>query len=531
MKIRSTINTASAQYRANYAQMEQLCATLHGRLRESLHQGSDKHLAAARKQGKLTARERVELLLDPDSPFLELMPLAGCERNDINVGGTMVAGIGLVSGKLALIAANVGTIKGGSIDYTTLQKGFRVNEIAMENRLPVINLVESAGANLPEQAQIFSYGGANFRDISRRSRAAIPNIAVVFGNSTAGGAYVPGMSDYTIMVKDRAKVFLAGPPLVKMATNEITDDETLGGATMHATVSGVADYLADDERDGLRIAREIMASLPETHTFGGIDAPIHEPLYATDELLGIVSADLKRPFDMREAIARIVDGSDFSEFKENYGKTLVTGFATIHGFPVGIIANNGVLFSEAANKGAQFIQLCNQQSRPLLFLQNITGFMVGTEYEQGGIIKHGANMINAVANSTVPAITLMMGASYGAGNYAMCGRAYKPRFLFSYPNTKIAVMGSEQLGGVMEMIGRASAAKAGAPLDEAQAAMMKQLFVEGVEKESSAYYATSNLWDDGIIDPRDTRSVLGLALAISYNTEVVGTEGYGVFRM
>jgi acyl-CoA carboxylase subunit beta len=528
--LKTQINRASFGFRHNQMAMTALCEALQQKMQTALHQGSDKHLAAAQKQGKLTARERIELLLDMDSPFLELMPLAGCERTDINVGGTLIGGIGVVSGKMCLVTANVGTIKGGSVDYTTLQKGFRFNAIAAENRLPVVTLVESAGANLPEQAKIFNFGGANFRDITRRSRAGLPTISVVFGNSTAGGAYTPGMSDYSIFVKNNAKVFLAGPPLVRMATNEITDDESLGGATMHATVSGVADYLAEDEHDGIRLAREIMATLPNHHPFAPSETA-KPPLYPAEDLLGIVSADVKHPFEVREVIARIVDGSDFSEFKTNYGKTLVTGFANINGFPVGIIANNGVLFSEAANKGAQFIQLCNQQNRPLLFLQNITGFMVGQKYEEEGIIKHGAKMINAVANSTVPAITVILGASYGAGNYAMCGRAYEPRFLFTYPNSRIAVMGSEQLGGVMELIGRASAAKAGAAYDEAAGSAIKTAFIANVEKESSAYYATSNLWDDGVIDPRETRNYLGFALATIYNNEVSGAEGYGVFRM
>ncbi len=530
--IKTQINSNSATFKENLAKMTALCTELQGKMQLAREQGKEKQIEAARKQGKLTARERIELLLDQDSPFLELMPLAGCVRTDINPGGTLVAGIGVVSGKMCMVSANIGTIKGGSIDYTTLQKGFRVNEIAMENRLPVIYLVESAGANLPEQAQIFNYGGANFREITRRSAQGIPSIAVVFGNSTAGGAYIPGMSDYSIFVKNNAKVFLAGPPLVKMATNEITDDESLGGAKMHASVSGVADYLAEDEFDGIRIAREVLESFFDNHTY--TPTPVTnsiEPLYPASDLLGIVSADLKTPFEMREVIARIVDKSEFAEFKAEYGKTLVTGFANIHGFPVGIIANNGVLFSEAANKGAQFIQLCNQQHRPLLFLQNITGFMVGQKYEEGGIIKHGAKMINAVANSTVPAITLIIGASYGAGNYAMCGRAYQPRFLFSYPNSKIAVMGSEQLGGVMEIIGRAAAAKAKMPFDEEQSATMKQAFIANIDQESTAYFATSNLWDDGIIDPRETRNHLGFALATIHNSPVEGSQNYGVFRM
>lgn len=530
--IRSQINPNAAPFRENQARMQAIIDDYWGRMAQALDQGKAKYLERAKAEGKLSARERIELLLDADAPFMELMPLAGCVRSDINVGGTMVGGIGLVSGRLCLVTANVATIKGGAIDYTTLQKGFRFNEIALENRLPVINLVESAGANLTEQAQIFNYGGASFRDITRRSKLGLPTISVVFGNSTAGGAYVPGMSDYSIFVKNQAKVFLAGPPLVKMATNEITDDESLGGADMHARVSGVSDYLALDEHDAIRLAREIMETLPENAT----DAPFarteaRPPLYDPETLLGILPDDLKVPYDARELIARLVDGSEFAEFKAEYGSTLVTGFAQLHGYPVGILANNGVLFSESANKGAQFIQLCNQQNRPLIFLQNITGFMVGRKYEEGGIIKNGAKLINAVANSGVPAITVMVGASYGAGNYAMCGRAYQPRFLFSYPHAYIAVMGSEQLAGVMEIIGRNAAEKAGMPYDEAQGEQLKQMFVEQVKKESNAYFATSNLWDDGVIDPRETRNYLGFALAVCYNGEVKGAEGYGVFRM
>jgi acetyl-CoA carboxylase carboxyltransferase component len=528
--LRTKVNTNDPQYKENMARMTHLCSQLAGKMQSALFQGKEKYLQRAASIGKFSARERIELLLDPDSPFLELMALAGCERDDINVGGTMVCGIGLVSGKLTMITANVGTIKGGSIDYTTLQKGFRAGDIALENKLPVINLVESAGANLPEQAKIFNYGGKNFRDITARSKMGLTTISVVFGNSTAGGAYVPGMSDYAIFVKDNAKVFLAGPPLVKMATNEETDDESLGGAAMHSRISGVSDYLAQDELDAIRIARDIMETLPHTHTLP-INTPPDEPLYAADELLGIVPADLKIPFDVREVIARIVDGSRFAEFKAEYGNTLVTGFAEIFGYPVGILANNGVLFSESANKGAQFIQLCNKQNRPLLFLQNITGFMVGQKYEESGIIKNGAKLINAVSNSEVPAITVMIGASYGAGNYAMNGRAYNPRFLFTWPNAKIAVMGSEQLGGVMEIIGRAAAQKAGFEYDVEQGDAMKQLFIQQVDAESNAYYATSNLWDDGIIDPRQTRQHIGFCLTVAYNQPVKGADSFGVFRM
>jgi acetyl-CoA carboxylase carboxyltransferase component len=457
--------------------------------------------------------------------------LAGLGGKGFGPGGTTVGGIGLVSGRLCMCIANVGTNKGGSVDYATLQKSLRLGEIAMENELPVINLVESAGANLPEQHDIFNYGGATFRDIARRSKAGIPTISAVFGNATAGGAYVPGMSDHAIFVKGQAKVFLAGPPLVKMATNEIVDDETLGGAAMHSRVSGVSDYLAEDEREAIRLAREIVGRLrpPRTHYIpaGSIEAP----LYPAEEILGIVGPDANRPFDMREVIARVVDGSRFLEFKAEWGDTLVTGFAEIHGYRVGILANNGVLFSEAANKGAHFIQLCEQNETPLLFFQHITGFMVGKVYEHGGIIKHGAKLINTVANSEVPAITIMMGASYGAGNYAMMGRAYQPRFLLSYPNARIAVMGPEQLAGVMETIQRQAAEKAGLPHVEEQAAMLRQHMAREVEKTSSAWYATGRLWDDGVIDPRLTREHLGFCLAAIHNAPIGGSRRYGVFRM
>ncbi|HXH20237.1 MAG TPA: carboxyl transferase domain-containing protein [Chitinophagales bacterium] len=511
--------------------MTALVEELHQKLNESLSQGSEKHLKKAREAGKFSARERIELLLDQDSPFMELLPLAGLGLDGFGAGGTLVTGIGLVSGKLCMITANVGTKKGGAIDYATLQKGLRAGEIASENRLPIVNLVESAGANLPEQEKIFNYGGANFRGITRRSKAGLTTISVVFGNATAGGAYIPGMSDYVVMVKKQAKVFLAGPPLVKMATNEVTDDESLGGAEMHSRISGVSDYLAQNELNAIRIAREIMAFLKKPE--GGFipHEPVKEPLYSADEILGIISPDLKVPFDAREIIARIADGSEFSEFKPEYGPTLVTGFATIHGYPVGILANNGVLFSESSNKGAQFIQLANRNDTPLVFLQNITGFMVGKKYEEGGIIKNGAKLINAVSNSEVPAITIMMGASYGAGNYAMCGRAYQPRFLFAWPNSRIAVMGPEQLSGVMEIIQRQAAETAGIPYDVAQGKQLREYMIQEVEKKSTAWYSTGNLWDDGVIDPRQTRNYLGMCLAVVNNVKVKGTGEFGVFRM
>lgn len=533
MLIKTKINTNSATYKENYQKMMDKIGTLQKHLQNSLFQGEDKHKERAKSKGKLLARERIEMLLDIDSPFLELCPLAGLEvKGGFGTGGTMVAGIGFVSGKMCMITANVGTHKGGAVDISSLQKAIRIGEIAKENNLVGINLVESAGANLPDQAKVFNLGGNNFKEITRRSKAGIPTISIVFGNSTAGGAYIPGMSDYTIFIKNQAKVFLAGPPLVKMATNEIVDDETLGGAEMHSKISGVSDYLANDELDGIRITRELVDNLDTPqNTDNTINKPYKEPLYPIDELLGIISVDPKIPFDCREVIARLVDGSEFHEFKKDYGTTLICGYAKIHGYPIAIISNNGVLFNDSSNKGAHFIQLCNMNNTPILFLQNITGFMVGKQYEQAGIIKDGAKMINAVSNSEVPMFTIMMAASYGAGNYAMCGRAYNPRFLFSYPNSMIAVMGSEQLAGVMQMVAKESAIKSGKQYDEQQAEQMKAFMQAEIEKQSNAFFASGQLWDDGIIDPRDTRHILGLVLALTYMNEIKGTNAWGVYRM
>jgi len=526
---KTRLNRNSESYQRNYQLMQEKISELNAKYQEALFQGEPKYIERTKKSGRLLARERIEMLLDQDSPFMELLPLAGWGTDGFGTGGTLVAGIGFVSGRLVVINSNVGTIKGGAVDYATLQKGLRVGEIANDNELPIISMVESAGANLPDQAKIFNYGGANFREITRRSKAGIPTISIVFGSSTAGGAYIPGMSDYVIMVKNEAKVFLAGPPLVKMATNEVTDEESLGGAKMHSTVSGVSDYLAEDEMDGIRLAREIMANLKSPKKPNNNN--ITEPLYDKEEILGVVSADVRTPFDPRELIARFVDGSEFSEFKPLYGSTLITGYASINGYRVGILANNGVLFSEAANKGAQFIQLCNQNDTPLLFLQNITGFMVGRKYEEEGIIKNGAKLINAVSNSEVPAITIIIGASYGAGNYAMCGRAYKPRFLFTYPNSRIAVMGPDQLAGVMQIIGRQAAEKSGTVYDEEQGRQMAGYMVKEAEKQSNAWYASGQLWDDGVIDPRETRNYLKLCMDVIHQVPVQGAKGYGVFRM
>jgi len=529
--LKSNIQTNSSQYKINYDEMLDLVKQLNEHLEEGRFQGKEKHIQRARKRGKYLARERIELLLDKDSPFMELMPLAGMNRKGgFGAGGTTVAGIGVVSGKLCMISSNVGTRKGGSTDYHTVQKGLRIGQITRENRLPSISLVESGGANLPDQAKIFNYGGESFREISRRSKLGLPTISVVFGNATAGGAYVPGMSDFAIFQKKAAKVFLAGPPLVKMATNEESTEEELGGAEMHSRISGVSDYLAEDELDGIRIAREIMQFIRVDKAHQNPKANIEKPLYDRDEILAVVPANIKTPFDCRELIMRITDGSKFSEFKSEYGSTMVTGWADIHGYPIGIIGNNGVIFSEAANKAAQFIQLSNKNNTPLLFLQNTTGYMVGKAYEEGGIIKNGAKLINAVSNSEVPSMTIMIGSSYGAGNYGMNGRSYDPRFLFAYPNSKIGVMGSEQLAGVMEIIQKASAKSLGTEYDEEKARIAKEMLIREAESKASAWHSTSEIWDDGVIDPRETRNYVGFCLAVMYNSDIKGADSYGIWR-
>ena len=529
--MRSRIELKNPQFEANrQANLERLEA-LQGALNAANEGGGEKYVQRHIARGKLLPRERIERLLDRDSHFLELCPLAGYKTGaGVKPGASIVGGIGVVSGVECLIVATEATVKGGAMNEYSVLKTRRLSEIAEKNKLPTVNLVESAGADLPNQSKIFVPGGGAFRDLTRASASGLPTVCVVFGSSTAGGAYVPGMSDYVVMVQDNARVYLAGPPLVKMATNEDANEEELGGAVMHSRVSGVSDYLAADELDAIRIAREVVGCLEWQKDGPAPNETVEEPLYPAEDLLGIASADVRTPFDAREVIARVVDGSRFHEFKPEYGTTLVTGWAHIHGYPVGIIANQGVLFSEAANKGAQFIQLCNQKSVPLVFLQNITGFMVGTAYEQGGIIKHGAKMINAVSNSTVPAITIMMGASYGAGNYAMCGRAYGPRFLFSWPNHKIAVMGGEQLAGVLEIVKRGAAAKRGVDVNEMELTMMKTMLQQQIDKESDAFFATARLWDDGIIDPRDTRTVIGITLSAALNAPVEGTMQFGVFR-
>ncbi len=524
------VDPRSEAFRTNYAGMLEQVRLLHEQLALARAGGGEKYVSRHRQRGKLLPRERIELLLDRDAPFLELSPLAGW-GTEYALGGSCVTGIGVVSGVECLLSANDPTVKGGAINPISLDKTFRAADIAAQNRLPVINLTESAGADLPEQAKIFVRGGRSFRDLTRRSAERIPTVCLVFGNSTAGGAYVPGMSDYVVMVKGGAKVFLAGPPLVKMATNEETDEESLGGAEMHSRISGVSDYLAEDERDAIRLGREIVAHLNWRKLGQAKMAPPEDPRYDPDELLGIGSLDVRKPFEVREVIARLVDGSRFEEFKPLYGQTLITGWAHLHGYPLGILGNNGILFSDSSEKAAQFIQLCNKLDVPLLFLHNITGYMVGKQYEQGGIIKDGAKMINAVSNSTVPMFTVMIGSSYGAGNYGMCGRAYDPRFLFTWPNHKIAVMGPEQLAGVMSIVRRGAAARAGQPYDEAEDQAVRQMVEQRITEESNAFYATGRVWDDGVIDPRDTRTALGIALSAAFGNVVRGAEAFGVFRM
>lgn len=493
--------------------------------------GGRKYTDRHHGRGKFLVRERIELLLDEDAPFLELSPLAGW-GSDYQVGASVVTGIGVVAGTECVLAGNDPTVRGGSSNPWTVKKILRAHEIARRNRLPLINLVESGGADLPSQKEIFIPGGRMFADLTRLSAAGIPTIALVFGNSTAGGAYVPGMSDHVVMIKEQSKVFLAGPPLVKMATGEEADDESLGGAGMHARSSGLADYFAVDERDALRIGRDIVSRLNWRKKGPAPRAEVAAPRFDEEELVGVVPGDLKMPFDPREVIARITDGSSFDEFKPSYGASLVTGWAELHGYPVGILANaQGVLFSAEAQKATQFIQLANQANTPLLFLHNTTGYMVGAAYEQGGIIKHGAMMINAMSNSAVPHISILLGASYGAGHYGMCGRAYDPRFLFTWPSAKSAVMGPQQLAGVLSMVARQSAAAAGKEYSEEDDAAMRDAVEAQVEAESLPMFLSGRLYDDGVIDPRDTRSVVGLCLSAIHNGPVEGAAGYGVFRM
>jgi acetyl-CoA carboxylase carboxyltransferase component len=530
----SHINPSDAVFARNRERMEQLVGELRAHMARVREGGGAKYLQRHREQGKLPVRERIERLLDPGSPFLELSPLAAFDMYENDAPGAgIVTGIGRISGREALIVANDATVKGGTYYPVTVKKHVRAQQVALENRLPCVYLVDSGGAFLPLQADVFpdrEHFGRIFFNQARMSAERIPQIAVVMGSCTAGGAYVPAMSDETIIVKGTGTIFLGGPPLVKAATGEEVTAEELGGADVHTRLSGVADYLAEDDEHALSICREIMSTLTGVKTLSPDTIAPEDPKYDPAELYGIVNADIRKPYDVREIIARLVDGSHFDEFKARYGATLVTGFARVHGMLVGIIANNGVLFSESALKATHFIELCNLRGVPLVFLQNITGFIVGRQYERAGIAKDGAKMVHAVANSVVPKFTVIIGGSFGAGNYGMCGRAYEPRFLWMWPNARISVMGGEQAAEVLATVKRDQLAREGKEFPPNEVEGLKQPILDKYEHEGSPYYSTARLWDDGILDPMDTRKTLALALSAAFNAPI-GAPKFGVFRM
>ena len=533
-RISSKIRTDTPEFKANSDKMTAAVAQLRERLAQAREGGGPRYLQRHREQGKLPVRERINLLLDEGSPFLELSPLAAWEMYDNEAPGAgLVTGIGRVSGREVLIVANDATVKGGTYYPITVKKHVRAQQVALDNRLPCIYLVDSGGAFLPLQAEVFpdkDHFGRIFFNQARMSAESIAQIAVVMGSCTAGGAYVPAMSDETIIVRGTGTIFLGGPPLVKAATGEDVTAEELGGADVHTRLSGVADYLAEDDAHALRLARTIVSTLNTRKRLPADIAEAEEPAYDPGELYGVVSADVRRPYDVREVIARLVDGSRFDEFKERYGATLVTGFARLHGLLIGIVANNGVLFSESALKATHFIELCNLRGIPLVFLQNITGFMVGQQYERGGIAKDGAKMVHAVANSVVPKFTVIIGGSFGAGNYGMCGRAYEPRFLWMWPNARISVMGGEQAAGVLSTVKREQLARENKTLSREEEEQIRKPILDKYELEGSPYYSTARLWDDGILDPAQTRSTLALALSASFNAPVPRAK-FGVFRM
>ncbi|WP_444936775.1 carboxyl transferase domain-containing protein [Microbulbifer sp. JMSA004] len=533
-QLQSKINTRDAAFGENREQMQALVADLREKV-EAIAQGGgerarEKHLA----RGKLLPRDRIDALLDPGSPFMEFSQLAAHEvyGEDVPAAG-IITGIGTVSGQPCVIVANDATVKGGTYYPLTVKKHLRAQTIAEQNNLPCIYLVDSGGANLPRQDDVFpdrEHFGRIFFNQANLSAQNIPQIAVVMGSCTAGGAYVPAMADESIMVKEQATIFLAGPPLVKAATGEEVSAEELGGAEVHCRTSGVSDHYANNDVHALQLARRSVARLNRIKNPGlDIQKPV-EPIYPPEDIYGVVPKDSRQPFDVREIIARVVDGSEFDEFKALYGTTLVTGFARIQGYPVGIVANNGILFAESAQKGAHFIELCAQRKIPLVFLQNITGFMVGKQYEAGGIAKHGAKMVTAVATAKVPKITILIGGSFGAGNYGMCGRAYDPNFLFMWPNARISVMGGEQAAGVLAQVKRDQMAARGESWSEEEEHQFKQPIVDNYEHQGHPYYASARLWDDGVIDPADTRRVLGLCLAAASHKEPEETQ-FGVFRM
>jgi 3-methylcrotonyl-CoA carboxylase beta subunit len=532
--LRSAADPASDGFRRNQAENAALAEELRKRLDAVSQGGPERSRERHTARGKLLPRDRVDTLLDPGSPFLELSPLAatGLYGDDAPAAG-IITGIGRVSGRECVIVANDATVKGGTYYPVTVKKHLRAQEVALHNRLPCLYLVDSGGAFLPRQDEVFpdrEHFGRIFYNQATMSSQGIPQIAAVLGSCTAGGAYVPAMSDEAVIVRDQGTIFLGGPPLVKAATGEVVSAEELGGGDLHARVSGVTDHLAADDADALRMVRSIVGTLAPRSACPWDVTAAREPLYDAESLYGVIPADLRTPYDVREVIARITDGSRFTEFKAEYGATLVTGFARIYGHPVGIVANNGILFSESALKGAHFIELCDQRKIPLVFLQNITGFMVGRQYEAGGIAKHGAKMVTAVACARVPKLTVIIGGSFGAGNYAMCGRAYSPRFLWTWPNARISVMGGDQAANVLATVRGDQLSADGTPWSAEQEDAFKQPIREQYESQGNPYYSTARLWDDGIIDPADTRRVLGLSLSAAANAPLAPV-GYGVFRM
>ena len=542
--IKSNLDTRSQEYQKNKEMMLEKLKFLDGLLDLAEIGGGIHHHDRLAKRGKMPVRHRVMNVLDQDSPFLEIQPFAAYGTNSYNVGGGCVSGVGIISGVECVIFANDPSVKAGAMTVYVGEKWKRAIEISRENKIPLVSFVESAGGDLSVsnannedqiaptlQQSHFASTGRFFYEMTELSKMRIPVISVVFGSSTAGGAYQPGMSDYNIFIKDQSKAFLAGPPLVKMATGEESDDETLGGAKMHSEVSGLSDYLAEDEMDALRICREVVSHLNWSKKGMEPSKISSKPEYDQNELLGILSEDLKSAVDIREIIARFVDGSKFEEFKPLYGSSLVCGWATVHGYQVGILGNNGPIYPESAEKGASFIQLCNKRDIPLIFLHNVTGFLVGKDFERQGIIKKGSQLINAVSNSMVPHITFIVGASYGAGTYAMSGKAYNNRFTFLWPTAKIAVMGPEQMAGVMSIVRKAKAKRDGQKFDEKADEQLKQMVIDYLEKLSHGLVASSMLTDDGIIDPRDTRDIIGFCLSIVNNDIIEGAKEYGVFRL
>ena len=535
--IESKVDVNSAQFQQNREGMLKFIADWRA-IEEKGRVEEESKRERFHKRKQLLPRERVHLMLDRGSPWLEFSTLCGYKMHDDKdgslAGGNTIIGIGYVSGVRCIVSASNSAIKGGTMTPWGVQKGLRIQEIALQQKLPIVAMIESGGANLMYQAEVFIPGGKTFANQCRLSAAGIPQVTVVHGSSTAGGAYMPGLSDYVVMIRKRAKVFLAGPPLLKAATGEVADDEDLGGAEMHSQIAGTSEFLAENDADGIRIAREIMKNLNWNAARPKLGLlPVRAPLYDIDEICGVVPADYRKPFDCREVIARIADGSEFLEFKGEYDQQTICGRAVIHGHQIGIISNNGPITTRGATKAGQFIQLCCQSNIPIVYLMNTTGYMVGTESEQGGIVKHGSKMIQAVANATVPQITIVMGGSFGAGNYGMCGRGFGPHFIFAWPNSRTAVMGGEQAAKVMSIVTREKAIKEGKEPDEKLLAIMEQNIIKQFDQQFTAFAASARLFDDGLIDPRDTRKVLGLCLSVCREAKARQTfpNSFGVARL